>query len=302
MASEQRLERLAAIEVQVLAVRQRGIAVALDEAALVALHPSHTQPGARHRAHRSDGAGCETLSNTDLGLRAVFRAWLAKRFPHVHRRHLGCPHSGARRGLLRTAPGLPACVPRRRTRIGRWRSRSLTTTRVVVALRMAIRPRRSPRGGRHRVTTQLFGHIQLVQVLYRRMVQPFGPGDRSRSSCGPVPRRAAHNAPLLPRVARQPVQVLHAHPAIRTAAHPLEFKLNANPPAPRSRARATRRSWIEQRVRLQHEQVPVFLRRSVATRTSGSPNTPLSLRRRPESGETNTATPGARTLIDVSFH
>src|SRR3989338_263181 len=36
---EQGLERLPAIEVQVLPVRQQGITVALDEAALVTLHP-----------------------------------------------------------------------------------------------------------------------------------------------------------------------------------------------------------------------------------------------------------------------
>ena len=47
------------------------------------------------------------------------------------------------------------------------------------------------------------------------------------------------------------------HVGVRDA-HPNLPRSMRNPPAPKSRARTTHRSQIEQRVRLQYEHVPVF--------------------------------------------
>jgi len=51
VGGEQRLECLAAIEVQILTVRQQGIAVPLDEAALLALHPPILGPARVEAIH-----------------------------------------------------------------------------------------------------------------------------------------------------------------------------------------------------------------------------------------------------------
>ena len=83
IGGEQRLERLAAVEVQILTVRQQGIAVALDETAWLALHPCILGPA--HVIERLVQVAQDMeLVEHDLGLRGVFLCGLAKRFPHVH--------------------------------------------------------------------------------------------------------------------------------------------------------------------------------------------------------------------------
>ena len=83
VGGEQRLPRLAAIEVQILPVRQQGIAVALDEAALLALHAGILGPA--HVVKRIIQMAQDVeFVEYDLGLRGMFVRRLPKRFPQVH--------------------------------------------------------------------------------------------------------------------------------------------------------------------------------------------------------------------------
>ena len=114
----------------------------------------------------------------------------------------------------------------------------------------------------------------------------------------------AEGAPHLWGIARQPVQVFHVYPAVRTAyAHPFEFERDAK----------TTRAQIP---RLHHAPVidrtaltatartgaGLFLRRSGTTRKSGSPNTPLSFAAARNPGNEYSSHQVRARFIDGSFH
>ena len=83
IGGEQGLERLAAIEVQVLAVRQQGITISLDKAAWLTLHPGVLGP--THVIERVVKVAQDVeFVEHDRGLRDVFLCRLAKRFPPIH--------------------------------------------------------------------------------------------------------------------------------------------------------------------------------------------------------------------------
>ncbi len=159
------------------------------------------------------------------------------------------------------------------------------------------------RGGGHGVTAQLFSHIQFVQILDGGVVQPLGAGhvlDGHRAGQCPDVQRITRR---VPRIARQPVQVLHAHPAVRTAyARPFELKRDAKStraeiPCPHHAPVIDRTT----RVATARTGAGLFLRRSVATRQSGSPNTPLSFAAARNPGNEYSSHQVRARFIDGSF-
>lgn len=272
---EQRLECLPAIEVQVVPVRQQGITAAFDEAALVTLHPCVFAA-----AHRIQGIVQMTqdveLVEHDLGLRRVCVRRLAKRLPHVHHRHLNTlatPRSVGREELFQVGL-LAACS----TEPDRPPTREVADHHsVLVSLADGDLVHADRRSSRHRMPAQLLGHVQLVQVLDRGVVQSLGLGHvldgHLATQCTHMQRIAGR----ITRVVGQPVQVLHANPAARTTyADP--FKLQHHAKATGRKIPRSRHAPIIDRAAspaTARTGAGLFLRRNRTTRTSGSPKTPL---------------------------
>ena len=256
------------------------------------------RPGARHRAPRSDGAGCEFVEH-DLGLRGVFVRGLAKRFPHVHRRD---PDA-------RTAARAVACYELRQVFLPASRAakpdRSLAFQvahhhPVSGPLRMAISstPMADVAGqGCRRSCSAIYS-------LSRSFTVEWCSRSERATSLTVIVRARARDVRItrrVPRVARQPVQVLHAHPAIRTAyAHPLEFKSMRNPPAPSSCPRHPP-VWIEHACGYSTNRCRSFYA-AVSPRVHPIAKHALEFRRRPESGNEYSSHQVRARFIDVSFH
>lgn len=273
---QQRVERLPTLQRQVVAVRQLGVAAALDEAPRVTLHPGVFAP-----AHRLQGlvqmAQDVELVEHDLGVRRVLAGRLAKRLPHVQHRHLN-----------------PLAAPRpvgreERFEIGLLASRAAEPDRsrtnevadhhaVLMPLADSDLVHADRRGGRPRVLAQLLSHVQLVQVLDGGVRQSLGQGDVLD---GHLAAQRAHMPRIAGRVARvtgQPVQGLHANSAVRTAyADTFPLKLDTKA-AGRKIPRARQAPIIDRAARPAPARADAgrFLRRNRTTRTSGSPKTPWS--------------------------
>ena len=276
IGGEQRLKRLAAIEVQVLPVRQQGIAVALDETALLALYPTILGPAHVIQRLVQMAQDVEFVEH-DLGLRGVYLCCLAKRFPHVHHRSTNTRTAARAEGrkelcqVFLLAAGTTEPDGSLTLKVAHYHA-------IFMPLADGNLIHTDRRGGRHRMAPQLLGHIQFVQVLDGGVMQSFGTGHVLDGHCAAQRPDVQCVARRVPRVTRQPVQVFHMYPAVRTAyAHPFEFERDtesARTQIPRLR----QASVVDRTTRMATARAGagLFLRRSRTTRQSGSPNTPLS--------------------------
>ena len=236
----------------------------------------------------------------DLGLWGMFLRGLAKRFPHVHHRHSNTC----------TAPYTVSCKELRQVFLlaaGTAPDRSLLFQvahhyAVVVALADGDLIHANGRGGRHWMAAQKLCHVQFVQVLDGGVVQSLGTRHVSDGHLSAQRSHVQGVARRVTRIARPPVQIFHIYPAVRTAyAHPFEFERDTKPTC----AQIPRHAPVVDRTApaaTARTGAGLFLRRSRATRTSGSPKTPLSSVAARNPGNEYISHQVRARFIGMSFH
>src|SRR5271167_2112610 len=288
---QQFVKGTAAFQGEIVAVRQQGVLLALDDAAILAAQPgvlalSHLVQSLAEMAHDVE------LVEQNAGLRSVPAGGVAKGLPHVHHRQ---PHALAFRGsqplveeIHARFGAVPTAEPDRSVPPQIADHDAVGVPLADRDLVDAERPRRwGPR------SSELLLHVLLVEILDGLPVQVQLAGDVPDRRGPTAPAHEERKALGVKGVVGKPGQLLLLHLGATPAAHPTALELQIDSGVSRREV-----SHLAQLAIVDSARGPTtgsaqsfFPRRSSRTmRTLGSPNTPRTAARGRNAGKRYTST------------
>ena len=275
---EHLLERLSALQREVLATREQRVLLALDVAAVLAAESAVL--GLAHLVERiSQVAHDVKLVKQDRRLRRTRHGRVAKRLPHVHHRQANAP------GLLLSQPvvelqhaRLLAVLPPEPDRAPSNQIAHHDAVRVALADRDLVDA--DGLGSWRARADELRAHVLLLQGLHRFPVQLEFLGNILDGGLTTAPPHVVGKALGIEGIVRQEVEPLALHAPATLALHAAHLDLQKDARvATRQIAKAPRASVVPARVHSTAATADRFFERRlrVMTRAFESPNTPRTV-------------------------